>query len=441
MSKSKRKSIYRSSLNFSLFKELETDWIFKRTLTYMGEKASEIGECLSVAKRIDETSWQSWVNEWEKMAKQVERLGYEALQENHLISARECFLRASNYYRTAEYGSRPSASKFHDLWMKSRECFHQVCKLFDPPIQIVEILFEGKNLPGYFWRPVTSSETRPTLVVAGGNDSSLEELVYAIGMAAVRRGYNFFSFDHPGHRGAVHLYPECVKRHDYEVPYGIALDHLEQYPGVDDRIALTGISFGGYASIRVAVYEQRIKALIPNTPILDPTEALFSSLGKIVRKIPLSILGRLIEGKLKKSPLRKSFAEYSAWTRGEQGLTYIDDLKKSAGPLRKGESLWDALKRTNRFVITKQDLHNITCPTLALVGDDEGNIVIEQAKRFIDGIQSREKELHIFSIDIDGSNDHCQLDNRSRGNQVMLDWLDNVFNLKNKPGSSANNDS
>jgi len=427
MTTSREKIVSRSSLNLGIFKDLEADWVFKRTLTYMGEKAAEIGECLSVAKRIDETNWISWVDEWAKMAEQVEKLGYEALQKGHYISARECFLRACNYYRTAEYCDRPSDPRFHRLWMKSRECFHQACNLFNPPIQDFEILFEGKRLPGYFWRPDRSNKKRPTVIVAGGNDSSLEEVVYAFGMAAIRRGYNLFTFDHPGHRGAVHLYPDCIKRHDYEVPYGTALNQIEKLSGVDERIAITGFSFGGFAAIRVAVHEKRIKALIPNPPILDPTEALLFGLGKIGRKIPLFLLDKIVEWKLKKSPLRKSWAEYSAWTGGEHGLKYIDRLKKAAGTLNEGESLWEALQRTNKFVITKQDLKNIICPTLAMVGEDEGDVMIKQAKEFIDSISSEKKDLYIFRLDKDGSIDHCQLDNRSRGSQIMFDWLDEVF--------------
>ena len=34
-------------------------------------------------------------------------------------------------------------------------------------------------------------------------------------------------FDHPGHRGAVHKYNDCIKRSDYEKPYKEAIDLLE----------------------------------------------------------------------------------------------------------------------------------------------------------------------------------------------------------------------
>ncbi len=217
---------------FGLLKDKESDWFLRRTLEFMNEKAAEIGECLFVARNIKETDGESWIKEWSQLALKVEKQGDESLAKIHKISARESYLRASNYYRAAEYGAPPSHPRFDEIWRKSVECMHKACLLFDPPIQTIEFDFDGKKLPGYYWRPQGADDTHPTLIVAGGNDSSLEELVYWVGMAAVRRGYNFFAFDHPGHRGAVHLYPDCVKRPDYEVPYKVAIDYLETLPAL-----------------------------------------------------------------------------------------------------------------------------------------------------------------------------------------------------------------
>ena len=258
---------------FGLFKDKEMDWAFRRTLEFMIEKAAEIGECLYVARRIDETDGESWINEWNSLADRVQASGDESRDSGHLISARECYMRASNYYRTAEYGTSPTHPRFQEIWEKSADCFRKGAVLFSPPIQCIEVHFEHKVLPGYFWRPKEDGRTRPTLIAAGGNDSSLEEVVWWVGMAAVRRGYNFFSFDHPGHRGAVHRDNNCIKRPDYELPYQAAIDLLETLPGVDERLAMTGYSFGGYVTCRVAAYEKRLQAIAPNSPFIDLFEA------------------------------------------------------------------------------------------------------------------------------------------------------------------------
>lgn len=418
--------IARTQYVFPLFKDHEINWVFKRTLEHMNEKAAEIGECLYAARNINETKIETWIKEWSELAGRVESQADNSLKEGNKISAREAYLRACNYYRTAEYGTPPRDKRFHKLWEKSRECFHKACKLFEPEIQVIEVPFEGKKLPGYYWRPKNDNKKRPTLFAVGGNDSSGEEVIILSGPAAVRRGYNFFTFEFPGHRGTVHLYPDCVKRHDMEVPFKAAFDYLEKLPGVDmNKVALTGYSFGGYVVTRVAIHEKRVKAVIPNSPLIDIVEmstafwgALMKSKGmmKLLMKIPDKWINVLMNWKMRKTPLIKVFREYSDWTLG----MLDSSISKRLAQLDEYRKIW----------AVKKDLHKITCPALALVSEDEGAIMLKQAKEFIKLISSKEKEIHIFKIDKDGSNDHCQLDNTSKGAQVMFDWLSKVFKHK-----------
>jgi esterase/lipase len=415
--------IARSPYSFGIFKDSETDWFFKRTLEHMIEKAAEIGECLYVARRIDETDGESWIREWSDMAERVAKAGEDSLTKGHTVSAREAFARASNYYRAAEYGTPPSHPRFYELWEKSRNCFHKACPLYTPPIQIVGVPFEGNLLPGYYWRPDHADVKRPTLITVGGNDSSGEEVVFAGGPATVRRGYNFFTFEFPGHRGAVHLYPDCVKRPDYEVPFKAAIDYVETLPGVDKRIALTGLSFGGYVSARVAVYEPRVKAVIPNSPLIDGYRVSQAAWRPLLKRIPRFLLKRLLEWRLRKKPLLKAFFEYSLWSSG-YGMSLDDWLNPE---------IQEKIAEVQKQYTIVNDLDKITCPALAMVSIDEGEELVRQAKEFYEGISSEIKKLHIFTLDTDGSNDHCQLDNRSRGNQVLFDWLDDIFDYTYEP--------
>ena len=406
--------IGRSKFNLGIFKDKEMDWVLKRTLQFMDEKAAQVAECLYAARRIDEEDGESWIEEWSSLAARVEQLGDESLEKGHIISAREAFMRASNYYRTAEYGAPPTHPRFHELWERSVKSFHKACPLFNPPIEIHKVSFEDKQLPAYFWRPDDSDSTHPTLIVAGGNDSSLEELVFWAGAAAVKRGYNFFAFDHPGHRGAVHLYSDCVKRPDYEVPYKDAIDFLKTLPGVDERIAITGYSFGGYIAARVAIHDKRIKAVIPN-PVQIDQGVSDKFWGGMVQKIPKFLLKWGLNKKLSRKPITKAMTEYSLWALG---------INKSLVELLQDEEFIAQARSMKKQFDLKSDLHKITCPALALVGGGEGEIIEQQARDFLSMISSDEKKLHVFTLEADGSDDHCQLDNRSRGNQVMFDWLD-----------------
>jgi hypothetical protein len=75
-------------------------------LRAMGEtyyKGADIGECLSTAYRIKEGDFESWYTEWLKTAKRVHKYAEDCLAAGHKISACEAYLRASNYYRVAEF--------------------------------------------------------------------------------------------------------------------------------------------------------------------------------------------------------------------------------------------------------------------------------------------------------------------------------------------------
>lgn len=69
----------------------------------------------------------------------------------------------------------------------------------------------------------------------------------------------------------------------------------------------------------------------------------------------------------------------------------------------------------------------ISCAALALAGEGEGDELLRQTKQFYANISSPKKALKIFTLAEDASDDHCQLDNRARANQIVFDWLDDLF--------------
>lgn len=400
----------RSFNSFGLFEDHETDWLFKRTLEYMGQKCAESGECLTAARRIDERDAESWIREWAELGRKLEAQGEESLAGGHRVSARESFQRAMNYYRTAEYACAPDHPRFEELWRKSVACMARALPLMEGSVERVEVPFERWSLPGYLARPDASGSPRPTLILAGGNDSSIEELLMAGCRAALDRGYNFFTFDYPGHRGAVHRHPDCVRRPDMEAPFAAALDFLLSRPGVDGRIALAGFSFGGYVAARVAAFEPRIKAVIPDSPIVDVAELAAKGRAAASRGLPDRLFDALLDRRLRRSPILRNFIRYGAWTRGEPYGSYA------------------AIARLDYSAYTVRGLlDRITCPALSLAGAGEGEIMVRQAREFHEGVASKDKRLHIFTLEADGSDDHCQLDNLGRGMQVIFDWLDGVL--------------
>ena len=148
---------------------------FLRAISYQSTGGAELGECVATAARIHEGDFDSWIQEWTRLADRAAQEAGAALKKGNQVEARGAFLRASNYYRAAEFYASHEDPRQYALWTRSRKCFHQAASLMSPPIEILEIPFEDARLPGYF---VSSGEgKRPTLIAMGGFDSSKEALM------------------------------------------------------------------------------------------------------------------------------------------------------------------------------------------------------------------------------------------------------------------------
>src|SRR5277367_6613065 len=67
---------------------------------------AELGEVLVTARAIPEGDEAAWQQQWKATAERVEQLARQSLAGGHRVSAREALLRASNYYRAAEFFCR-----------------------------------------------------------------------------------------------------------------------------------------------------------------------------------------------------------------------------------------------------------------------------------------------------------------------------------------------
>ena len=184
--------------------------------------------------------------------------------EGHLVSAREAYLRASTYFRTAEFylHGNPADPRILSESRASQKAYAQAAKLTGSTREPMDIPYEGTTLPGYFYKVDNSGKPRPTLIFIGGFDLSLEELFYFGGARAVRRGFNCLTFDGPG-QGAPIREQKLPLRYDYEAVVTPAVDYALNRPDVDsDNLALMGMSLGGYFAARIVAFEHRFRAAI-----------------------------------------------------------------------------------------------------------------------------------------------------------------------------------
>ena len=350
-----------SEQRLHVFRDEFFDAQFMRALTHQIYGGAELGECFRTAGQIKNGDFAGWTHAWHQVARGVEVLARAAQEKGHPVSAREAFLRACNYYRSAELLLRPGDPQHRAMWEKSRACFGRAGRLFDPPVEPVCIPFGEHLLPGYFIPAARDQKKRATVIVLGGGDSSGEELYFYMGEGARRRGYHTLLIEGPGQRGALHTNAGLVLRHDYEIPLEAVIDYALDRPEVDGgRLALYGLSLGGYLVLRTAAHEKRIKACIANPPYLDFGKAQRKGLPAWIQALSPRVLDRLLTWVAAANPLIRFALDTYYWILGVERPSQI-------------------LAALQKYTIDGLE-DQITCPTLLIVGEGEGKEVVRQAR-------------------------------------------------------------
>jgi pimeloyl-ACP methyl ester carboxylesterase len=374
-----------------------------------------VGEALAVAARIKPGDYESWHDAWNAMADRVAGEADGQLRRGHKVSARDGYLRASNYYRSSEFylHGNPRDPRIGHAYRRSVDCYKACAALFDPPIEPVEIPYETTTLPGYFHRADVTSAPRTTIVMHSGFDGSAEEMHFGGARAAVERGWNALAFDGPGQFGPLHR-ESLTFRPDWEKAVTPVIDFVLKLPGVDPkRVALMGVSLGGLLAPRAAAFEKRIAAVIANDGLYDyaaaqlarvpPEERESVTAGLVAEEAP--DLDAALDQAMKTMPTARWAFSHGMFAFG--ALTPRAYLAKSlAYNLRNGVA------------------ESIACPTL--VCEAEGDLFFKgQPQELYDHLTCR-KTLMRFT-DEEGAGAHCQAGAGRLAFARIYDWLDETL--------------
>src|SRR2546428_812859 len=203
--------------------------------------------------------WEDWCRAWCERAKVHKALGREALAQGYKLTAGEHLVRAAMYYHFAKFVFVHDKKQMRDAHLQSVECYKDALPLMRPTGERVAIPFEGKTLYGILRRPAGATGRSPILIMAPGLDSAKEEL-HAYAEPFLARGIAILAIDGPGQGEAEYEIPICG---DYERAARAACDWIEKRTDLDAaKIAMWGVSLGGYYAPRATAYERRIRACI-----------------------------------------------------------------------------------------------------------------------------------------------------------------------------------
>jgi alpha-beta hydrolase superfamily lysophospholipase len=401
-------AVERSTTRVRGLESPEMDFQLMRSLgaaNYGGGTPGEIFERLGT---IDGNDPAQWPPAFGALAREVEAEAERAARGGHAVSARDHYSRASMYWRAAEYFSDPFGPDMRVRGLASRSAFLAATKGMRDKVEPIDIPFDGMQLPGYLMTPTVKPNGR-TILILTGFDGTGEELYFETARAGLERGFTVFVGQGPGQIGTLRFYPKSVFRPDYEKPISAMIDVALAQRGVDPRkLALYGISLGGYFATRGAEHDQRIKAVILNSPIVD------------LRAYMLGFVGGE-EGLKKMPPLMLS--EVDSVPDNEmhptQKLLFKDACQRFGV-----DSLAGWFERLEAFKAVDR-LDQIRCPALAMVGAGEGPEALRQMETFA-ARASGPVARRIFQV-AEGADMHCQLGNLPLSNAVLYDWLEGVL--------------
>ncbi|KAL8974907.1 MAG: hypothetical protein Q9197_000876 [Variospora fuerteventurae] len=250
------------------------------TAPYGGADVAEVLEAVGDVKNGDPARWQA---AWATQARRAEALAEEACHSGDVKSARQAYLRASNYTRASGYmlvGNGPDQPDPAGLQVveKVSALFKKAATLFDFPVHFLDIPYDddGPPLPATLYFPRAAHRLPgkvPILISNGGADALQEELYYMHPSLGPELGYAVLTFEGPG-QGIVLRKHHRKMRPDWETVVKRIIDGLSSFAASHgeldldlDRVAIAGASLGGYFALRAAAGERRLKACVALDPI------------------------------------------------------------------------------------------------------------------------------------------------------------------------------
>jgi pimeloyl-ACP methyl ester carboxylesterase len=410
---------------YQLFTDNQFHFETLRTLGLARYSGSDVGEVLNAASKIKIGDFESWYEAFYALA---ERLNQHSKSIIDPIGLRDTLFRAATYYRMSDFflhGNKKDP-RILSLWRKQEECFDMALGLLDVPGERINVQTEhGFYIPCILYRCSDDKTSRPTLILTNGYDGPQEELLHVFGFAALERGYNVITYEGPGQPSVVRYQGKgfICEWEKVVTPVVTYFSNSSQFPEIDNKkIALLGYSFGGFLTPRAAAFENRLAALITVDGVIDCFEAFSASIPSEAKLLlqssdPSAKTTFDTQANLMlKNPHLPTGVKWGF----EQGLWSFDV-----------DSAYDYFQRVKPMNLLGGLASKIECPTLVFDAEGEKYFVgaggKSQPERLKEAIGENATLVKLTADD--AAAEHCHVGASVLMNQILFDWLGQVFGL------------
>src|ERR1041385_5120598 len=231
-------------------KEMEADILHRagRINPFERVKREDVEQVVS---RLSNLEPDLWGKEWGRIGLKYEALAAEQERQGRSKEAGATYYLAYEYFRIGRYPV-PSSPEKMNCYKGALRTFLKAAPRMEPPLERVEIPFEGKKVVGYLQIPKESD--RPPVVMHWGGVDGWKEDRRSNSDGLLRMGLACFTIDMPGAGENPCLGSDLTA----ERTFSAAINYLETRKDIDGkRIACMGGSFGGYWAAKLAHVEAK----------------------------------------------------------------------------------------------------------------------------------------------------------------------------------------
>ena len=188
----------------------------------------------------------------------------KALEKTDPAKSNADYIRAWRLYSFGRWPIPASPGKQRS-YEKAIEAFLAHARFWDPPLEIVKIPFEGKEIIGYLRLPKNTNGPVPLVLAVNGLDSRKEDLSESFS-AILPFGIGFLAVDGPGTGQCPIKVSETSDR-----MFSRILDYIATRPEIDkNRVSMHGVSWGAYWATKMAIVERaRLRGASAQSPPVD----------------------------------------------------------------------------------------------------------------------------------------------------------------------------
>lgn len=373
-----------------------------RTMGHAQYHGAAVTEALEVLDNIEKDNPEDWYEKWNDMAVYQSEIAEKSSCNR---SKGNALLRASNYFRTAEFFLPTDDSRRLLSYEKSRESFVKALSLLEIDHRIWDIPFQETSMRAYYF---PGDSDKPVIMFSNGIDGTVEECFFFNGYAAIERGYPVILYEGPGQSMLIRKDGITTVK-EWDIPVKKIIDTAEEKaPELkDSKKILYGVSMGGHMSGHAARALEDVDGLVIHGAPMDFQQAVLSGLPDMARDMYYKGKKERLDSLVKFLYNRKILSFQDRWAYRQ--LLWV--LGK--------DSMSEVLDHLEPFTLKNFERE---IPVLILNGEED----------LYEGVKDGGKEyfpnaeVHTFPTG-SGAASHCQSGAVEQSGLVFFNWMNNNF--------------